>query len=66
MEFYFCDANLVIFWGKIKKYQGVFADSRRGGDEKKDGPCEPSDRDLIITTICYNSQLSILFRFHSN
>ena len=42
MEFYFCDANLVIFWGKIKKYRGVFADSRRGGDEKKDGPCEPS------------------------
>ena len=42
MEFYFCDANLVIFWGKIKKYQGVFADSRRGGDEKTDGPCEPS------------------------
>lgn len=25
-----------------KKYQGVFADSRRGGDEKTDGPCEPS------------------------
>lgn len=49
-----------------KKYKGV--SPSRGGEEMKktDGPCEPSARDLIITTICYNFQLSILFRFHSN
>ena len=83
MEFFSCDANLVIFW-KIemftaslslapkdtpltgKKYKGGFDDSRRGGNEKTDGPCEPSARDLIITTICYNSQLPILLRLLSN
>ena len=40
----------------------------RGGEEMKktDGPCEPSARDLIITTICYNSQLPILLCLLSN
>ena len=40
----------------------------RGGEEMKKRMARVSHplKDLIIITICYNFQLSILFRFHSN
>lgn len=49
-----------------KKYKGV--SPSRGGVEMKKRMARVSHplKDLIIITICYNFQLSILFRFHSN